>query len=151
MPNRSTHALVGALAGGTVAASRVTGEATVEFAAETVGGLIGGWAGGVLPDLLEPATSPHHRQTAHSMVAAGALTMAKVAEWQAACRSASAAARERASVLPLGCQERNDAELAAVLWRLLAGILVGLVVGYGSHLALDACTPRGLPLIGRLK
>lgn len=151
MPNRSTHALVGVVAGGAVAAARAVKEPTPELAAEAIGGMIGGWAGGMLPDLLEPATSPNHRQLAHSALAAGALTMAKVAEWQAACRSASAAATQRAATLPVGCAERNNAEVAAVLWRLLAGILVGLVVGYGSHLALDACTPRGLPFVGRIE
>lgn len=143
--------MIGALAGGTVAATRAREEPTPEFTAEAIGGLFGGWAGGVLPDVLEPATSPHHRQLAHSLVAAGGLTMAKLAEWQASCRSAATAATQRAGSLPVGCAERNNAESAAILWRLAAGVIVGLVVGYGSHLALDACTPRGLPLIGRIE
>lgn len=150
MPNRSTHAAIGALTGGTIASVRAANEATPEFLAEATGGVIGGWLGGVLPDVLEPATSPNHRRAAHSVVAAGALSMARVAEWQASCRLSGNAATQRAASLPVGCAERNDAQLSAVLWRLAAGILVGLVVGYGSHLALDACTPRGLPPVGRI-
>ncbi len=151
MPNRSTHAVIGGLAGGTIAAARARKEPMPEFMAEAIGGVIGRWAGGVLHDVLEPATSPDHRQLAHSLVAASGLTIARVTEWQASCRSAAAAAAQRATSLPMGCAERSNAELAAILWRLAAGVTVGLVVGYGSHLALDACTPRGLPLIGRME
>lgn len=151
MPNRSTHAMLGALTGGAIAAALAGSAPTREFAAETIGGLIGGWAGGLLPDVIEPATSPHHRQLAHSLAAAGGLTMTKVAEWQASCRSAATEALQRAGSLPVGCADRNNTELAAILWRLAAGLIVGVVVGYGSHLALDACTPRGLPIIGRIE
>lgn len=148
MPNRRTHGVVGALTGGTVAAVRVSNAATPDFAAEMIGGIIGGWIGGVLPDVIEPATSPNHRQLAHSVLAGGVLSLARVAEWQAGCRRSASAVAQRALLLPVGSPERGDAELAAAAWRLAAGILIGLVVGYASHLALDACTPRGLPLIG---
>jgi len=33
------------------------------------------------------------------------------------------------------------------LWRFAAGLLIGLAVGYLSHLALDAVTPRSIPLL----
>ncbi len=105
--------------------------------------------GGILPDVLEPATSPHHRQLAHSLVVGGSLAVAKVAEMQASCRSLSSEATQRASVLPVGSPERRDAEFLALFWRFVAGFLIGLATGYASHLALDACTPQGLPLLGR--
>jgi len=149
MPTRRIHGGVGALSGGTVAAVRVSNAVVPQFAAETIGGVIGGWIGGVLPDVLEPATSPNHRQFAHSMLAGGALTLARVAEGQARRRASANAVANRALLLPVGSRERGDAELAAMAWRLAAGILIGFVVGYASHLALDACTSRGLPLIGR--
>ncbi|PYU90685.1 MAG: hypothetical protein DMG25_16690 [Acidobacteria bacterium] len=33
------------------------------------------------------------------------------------------------------------------LWRFLAGFTNGLAAGYVSHLALDAATPRSIPLL----
>jgi hypothetical protein len=116
--------------------------------AEVLGGLLGGWVGGVLPDVLEPAVDPNHRKAAHSVAAGGVLTLARLAEWQAACRSAAEAAGHRAIMHPLGSPERSRAEWDVLLWRLVAGALVGLVAGYASHLVLDAGTPRSIPLVG---
>jgi hypothetical protein len=39
------------------------------------------------------------------------------------------------------------AQLAEFLWRFLAGLANGLAAGYVSHLALDAFTPRSIPLL----
>jgi hypothetical protein len=36
-----------------------------------------------------------------------------------------------------------------IFWEFLAGFLNGLMAGYTSHLALDALTPRSIPLLGR--
>ncbi len=38
-------------------------------------------------------------------------------------------------------------DLFALLWRLAAGFANGLAAGYISHLALDAVTPRSIPLL----
>jgi len=35
----------------------------------------------------------------------------------------------------------------AIFWLLGGGFLVGLAVGYASHLALDLFSPRGPPLL----
>ena len=148
MPNYSTHARVGAAVGVLAAGCRAREAPTVQMAAEALGGLLGGWVGGVLPDVLEPARDPNHRKFAHSVVAGGALTLARVAEWQAACRTAADTATHQSLTHPIGSTERSAAEWDAFFWRLLAGALVGLVAGYASHLVLDAGTPRGLPLLG---
>jgi hypothetical protein len=44
--------------------------------------------------------------------------------------------------------ERAGAEWEALFWRTMAGFLIGFVVGYSSHLLLDAATARGLPIVG---
>lgn len=147
MPRRSTHAQVGALAGVAAAAYRSRDATGDQRLAETVGGALGGLLGGLLPDILEPATTPNHRSVAHSAAAAGTLSFARLAEWQAECRTAADAAVKRSLAHPVGSVERGRAEWDAMLWRLLAGFLVGLVAGYGSHLVLDAAAPRGLPFI----
>lgn len=148
MPNRATHARAGAAVGVLAAVYRARESPTNQLVAEAIGGLLGGWLGGVIPDILEPATSPNHRRLAHSAAAGGALTLARIAEWQASCRAAADAAASRALAHPLGTSERTRAEWDVLFWRLLAGALVGLVAGYASHLVLDAGTARGLPLLG---
>jgi len=59
--------IVGGLAAGGVALNQPFGY----FLTEAFGGALGGWMGGALPDVIEPANSPNHRQTAHSWAALG--------------------------------------------------------------------------------
>lgn len=77
-----------------------------------------------LPDLLEPATSPQHRQFFHSLAFAAALGygLCKLHDWE---------------------PEDELGKLAR--W-------VGLVGGsaYLVHLALDFTTAKSLPLVGKL-
>ncbi len=148
MPNRATHARVGAAVGTLAALYRARTVPADQLMAEVVGGLLGGCIGGVLPDVLEPATNPNHRNLAHSALAGGALMLARIAEWQAHCRAAADEATNRARLHPAGSAACSSAQREAMLWRLLAGALVGLVAGYVSHLVLDAGTAHGLPLVG---
>jgi xanthosine utilization system XapX-like protein len=147
MPNRATHEVAGAASGAAFALLRVC-DAPMPYAlAEVLGGALGGWVGGLLPDVLEPATTPNHRKVAHSVVAGGTLTLARLAEWQATCRTEAQGCVTRASGLPLGSDARRRADWDALVWRFLAGLLAGLVAGYASHLMLDAGTAKGLPLL----
>lgn len=81
----------------------------------------GGLLGAKLPDILEPAIHSHHRKFFHSLVVAGGLAWAirKVLSW------------------PRDSREQ----------RLMRAAVLGIAIGYASHLALDAMTPRSLPLI----
>ena len=148
MPNRATHETVGAASGAALAFLRVGDAPSSHALAEVLGGALGGWMGGVLPDVLEPATTPNHRELAHSIAAGGTLTLARVAEWQASCRTEAKGCETRALAFPLGSDARRSAEWDALAWRFLAGLLAGLVAGYASHLVLDAGTAKGLPLLG---
>lgn len=74
-----------------------------------------------LPDILEPATNPHHRQFFHSVVFAAALGygMYRLYHWQP--------------------QEK---------WEQVAKFgLLAIGGAYLIHLAMDASTPRSLPLV----
>lgn len=75
-----------------------------------------------VPDLIEPALHPHHRQFAHSVTAGGLVTKLALAK----------------------CGIENE------LWDEFQKILAAAAVaGYVSHLVLDGCTPHGLPLLGK--
>lgn len=77
-----------------------------------------------LPDLLEPATSPNHRQFFHSIAFASLLGIGlyKLHHWEAP-------------------------EPADKFCKTLAMLAIS---GYLIHLALDATTTKSLPLIGKL-
>jgi inner membrane protein len=146
MPNRKQHAQAGALLGGGFALARASVANPNFVGAEAIGGLLGGWVGGILPDLLEPAIHSHHRDIAHSVTAGGLLGLARITAWETSCREN---ANRCVAQTPDGSAKDPQAELKAFLWHVAAGLAIGLVVGYASHLALDAVTPRGIPLIGR--
>lgn len=77
-----------------------------------------------IPDMLEPANHPHHRQFFHSVVFAGLVTwgMHEVYQWKP--------------------ETDLDKFIRFCLLAASAGILV--------HLAMDFGTPRSLPLIGKM-
>ena len=69
MPNRDAHAVVGTCAGVGLAAYRGQKQESVNRLLEAIGGGIGGYIGSRLPDIIEPALWPGHRQFAHSVTA----------------------------------------------------------------------------------
>lgn len=78
--------------------------------------------GSRLPDLIEPATSPNHRQFFHSWLVFGVTGYMIKSLW---------------NWNPLTAQDRHVRRL-----------LISLLVGYSSHLFLDALTTKSLPIIG---
>ena len=83
----------------------------------TAGGAFLGAVGGVLPDILEPATNPHHRNFFHS------LTVVVAASY--------------------GLYKTNRSDFSTDV----KAALTATGIGYLSHLALDSSTPKSLPLI----
>lgn len=79
------------------------------------------YAAGTLPDVLEPAISPNHRQFFHSFAVAGLLGHGVWRLWQ--------------------WEPETDGD------KVLKGL--GLIIGsaYLVHLAMDATTPRALPVL----
>ena len=147
MPRRPTHVAAGVAAG--IAAGVVTARHLADedrFLHVAFAG-IGGAIGGVVPDWLEPGTHPNHRNVFHSLLAAGGVTAAVLANWQASCHGAAARCLGRAQLSPAGSSERSNEQMKAFLWRALAGLIIGFLAGYTSHLALDAGTATSLPLL----
>lgn len=89
----------------------------------TLGSILTGSAlfGAKLPDILEPAHHPNHRQFYHSIVVL-------------------VAALGGATLLWRWRPETADG-------RRIRAALFGLSAGYCSHLGMDMTTPKGLPLI----
>ncbi len=81
----------------------------------------GAIAGSKLPDVLEPAIHSHHRAFFHSFVVliGAAWAGRKLWDWR-----------------PQTPQQRQ-----------VRALLLGALIGYCSHLGLDALTPRSLPVI----
>ena len=150
MPNCRTHTQVGAIAGVTLAGYHARDETPADLMMELLGGAIGGYVGGRLPDLIEPATFPGHRDVVHSCVALGAAASLALDGWRRECRTSATAYRETlASPTVLSDYQRAMCRLLDLLWRLAAGFSTGLQAGYISHLVLDGCTPSGLPVLRR--
>lgn len=108
---------------------------------------IGGSIGGAAPDWLEPGIHPNHRNVFHSLLVGGGITAAALADCQAFCHRASMACLHRAQCAPPGSSARETEQLKATGWTILAGLIVGFLAGYVSHLALDARTAKSLPLL----
>lgn len=130
MPNSSEHGLLGTFLGvglclrEEAARTPALQNVGVEFKTQQMPDLLRilGFAliGGLcaqLPDMMEPATSPNHRGPCHSWAALALL-------WYAAFGQHSQA------------------------WSPEQRLLIRTVAAtYGSHLALDALTPKSLPLV----
>lgn len=120
--NRIEHQWAGAAAGLAIAAAD-HGAADSPTHNPLLAATLGA-AAGRLPDILEPACHPHHRQFFHSATVAAGLGYGVYRLWR--------------------WQPETDIER-----MLRAALLIG-GVAYLSHLLLDASTPRSLPLLGRL-
>lgn len=150
MASRVPHAIAGTAFGSGAALFLARGQEQDRAFLEVVGGGLGGYLGGLCPDVLEPASNSSHRSVAHSWAVLGldAAAITKWAgRWQEHCR-AEALRHDSLSARTTDQWARFWHSLVAALWRLLSGFTVGFLAGYGSHLVLDAVTPRSLPLLG---
>lgn len=121
MASANAHRIGAALTVGVAAAGGNTpGEPVNVGRAVAMGGVAA--AAGTLPDMLEPPLHPNHRKFFHSLVAAGMLGYGvyRLYQWQ-----------------PRDAGEK--------ILR-LAGLAMG--GAYLVHLAMDACTPKSLPVAG---
>ncbi len=150
MPNRQTHVRVGTLTGCGIAAYRAREQDKLNMLLEAVGGAIGGYFGSRLPDVIEPSSWPGHRQLAHSATAGTAVAFSLyelLGKWEELCRSNAEHYRQENIQDTLNDIEKLLCALMELALHIMAGALVGLAVGYLSHLALDGRTRGGLPIL----
>lgn len=148
-----THRKVGTALG--AAAAVINADDTQELwkrILEGVGGAIGGNVGARMPDWIEPALHSWHRDVGHSITTVAAivrLTPKVITSWERYCRkNAREAAKQKRAAAAAG-QPTWWLLLGEMYWTVATGFLRGLAVGHVSHLALDAATPRGIPLLTR--
>jgi hypothetical protein len=167
MPGRETHTYVGVAAGIGYAAFQAKEQSPANLMVEAAGGALGGWCGGRLPDAFEPGTSSWHRSLAHSGTTGTAIVAmrGKLTEWEKFCRERAEYCRIQAEQVgplnmvpdplrpnmfvpaPVNPWQELRWKAEELFWRLAAGFANGLAAGYVSHLALDAGTPRSIPLL----
>jgi inner membrane protein len=122
MANMKEHAWIGAGAGVLTYITMCRYYERPLDLGEMLGCALMSTAAAMVPDILEPALNPHHRNFAHSVVTGSALARF---------------ATDRCRV-----DNRDWEEFQKILWA-------SATAGYLSHLVADACTPRGLPLLCR--
>lgn len=149
MSDGGTHRAIGTLAGGGFALAKAQQQRPEHLLLEVLGGLIAGNLGARLPDVFDPPMHPGHRSVAHGIAPVAAVGRAAVRGLDGAQVRLRAEADRRAALrasatTPL---QRLWQAVLEILCRLGAGALAGLLGGYGSHVALDALTPAGLPLL----
>ena len=150
MPSRDVHVPVG-LGTAFIASLYLSKDQKPEHQIyEAIGALFGGYWGSRLPDVFEPANNnPNHRAVAHSL-AAGTTIAATAIE---AATIWSKFFREKAERLAQQRQTMRSSEVKImsevpeILLRIAAGVGPGLIIAYMSHLALDVCTRKSLPLV----
>lgn len=154
MPGYRIHNPVGQVSGGITSIVYITRDGGMmrleDFIAESFGGIVGGGIGALLPDIIEPAIHSWHRSFAHSY-AAGTAMIVKGPQLLNSWRNYCLRQSEYHEQLSIYYQNHFWLWLKHwglyIGWRFLRGLVPGAVGGYGSHLLLDAGTPRGLPLL----
>ncbi len=118
MANRLEHEVIGAIVGGAVA-NLNKGEANKAVINVVTGAVVGKYVAR-LPDILEPAAHPNHRNFFHSWLFLGTLGAGMYELWK---------------------WEPEETHEKIFKWGLL---IAGSA--YASHLLRDSLTPKGLPI-----
>lgn len=143
MPNRKTHTAAGIAAGASVCLAKQI--SLKEFShLELLCSVFGGFLGGILPDLIDPPTSPNHRALGHSpiiliLVVGAALFFMLQLEKNQDNRMRAA---NHSHVI--GYDMREETADKSDLNKAIAGFFTGLCSGHASHLTLDSKTPAGI-------
>jgi membrane-bound metal-dependent hydrolase YbcI (DUF457 family) len=151
MPGYQQHRTIGGLVGGTTALVCAQNQPPLLALAETIGGFVAGQYAGTWADALEPATSSYHRDFCHALVPTAYATTCvfqQVESLQTYLRSQAQGCFQLAASTEDGLQQFLNIA-AGLLLHGAAGAVPAIAASYISHIALDAVSPRGVPLISR--
>lgn len=151
MPRRDEHVAAGMLLAAVVEGASEKDLSPAKALLEMIGAIGGGYAGGRAPDVLEPAVGFNHWGSAHS-IAAGTGLPAALIKWGTLVRTELRVAGDDCFAAQATCQGEFVPWLlcgvGGIAMYLASGLLIGFVVGYASHLALDQMkSKRNLPLL----
>lgn len=134
MPNGKTHVIAGVVCGAftSVAIQHQIEKDNVNFGQVLLASGVGGVTG-KLPDVLEPATNPHHRQFFHSFAFGALLGWVGVKGYKKL--------KERRS------RVKNTLDNSFDTIDLLLVVAIIVIAVYILHLIMDGFTPKGLPII----
>lgn len=152
MADGITHRNVGQITGAGFALYRARHQDPLAAAFEALGGWYGGRHGARIHDVLEPATTPNHRGACHSIAANGAvIALGKDAldALHADLRSWADEQAQHALAPEMPWYEALLRLVGAAGAHMLVGYTNGVAAGAVSHLALDAPTAAGIPLLVR--
>lgn len=151
MPSLDEHKRVGGPVGSMTALCFAWEQPGALALVEALGGWWAGELAASLPDVIEPGTSSHHRGPAHSVTLAtlgGVTAFQSTRNLQSELRSAGRECFHAVQSSPSGLQ-RFALGAFGLMFHLAAGAVPAVPAGYLSHVALDAGTPRGVPLFVR--
>lgn len=150
MSDGKFHRRVGFVAGAASACYASRNQPAHLRVVETISGALAGIVGAMLPDQIDPPTSPRHRSFGHGLVpvgAAGFWALKNLGRWQNWLRQ-QAQRLQQELVCETDGFRRALLNIAIVGCAVAAGAIAGLIGGYISHVALDALTPASLPVFG---
>lgn len=151
MPCYKEHKFVAGVVGGATALVFAADQKPLQMIAEVAGGLFIGGHAGTWADCIEPGISSYHRQEAHAVVPSlvGAnFVFQNLTSFQGSLRQTAAQCFELAQNTPDPLQGLVSL-LVGLGLHFIAGAVPAVATGYLSHVALDACTPRGVPVLVR--
>ena len=151
MPGYTEHQTVGGVVGGVAALLCAQGQPPLLIATETLGGWLAGRQAGTWADVAEPAISSHHRDFCHALAPTAfgsTLVIQQVSNFQTSLRAQAHACFQLAASTNDDLQQFVNVS-AGLLLHVLAGAVPAVPASYVSHVTLDACTPRGVPLLFR--
>lgn len=151
MAGYKTHKVVGGFVGASTSFMYARNQPPMLAFAETLGGWFAGQYAGTWADIAEPAISSHHRDFCHALAptACGATFVFRQVD------AAHAFLRSQAQLYFQQAANTNDGIeqfvniVASLLIHVAAGMVPAIPASYVSHIALDAVTPRSVPLLFR--
>jgi len=151
MSNRQEHIYSGIIASMAVATVTTRGLPPAQAFAEALGLAVGGGCGGRLPDMIEPAHHPNHRHFAHSVTLGTGMSLALASygpQVRDALREAGTELLEWQAEYAEGTCQWYGLGILGLLMFVMSGFVIGVPVGYISHLGLDQVkSKRGLPVL----
>jgi len=121
MANRNFHLTIGGISGGGRYLLDISNKKENIHIGELMASILGGVLGGVIPDYLDPPTSPNHRALAHSVSLGGGLIYK----------------------IDYIFKFIDDLDIPCFI----KCFLKSFIVGYLSHLVVDSRTTKSLPLL----